>query len=153
MFHILFIFKLQFGKCQGTSVISPVIPLLAVVLSAFIISQKSVDRVFETHPSLYIITFGMVAAKVTNKLVVSNSSASLLHRHYSASIFFYHSNQQNFIFGFYRFRLHIWQKVKWDTRTTVTLVHCYCFWINISIISCQKFMCYTSHWFGAHMIF
>lgn len=58
-------------KCQGTSVISPVIPLLAVVLSAFIISQKSVDKVFETYPSLYIITFGMVAAKVTNKLVVS----------------------------------------------------------------------------------
>lgn len=56
---------------QGTSVISPVIPLLTVVLSAFIISQKSVDRVFETYPSLYIITFGMVAAKVTNKLVVS----------------------------------------------------------------------------------
>lgn len=45
-------------------------PLLAVVLGAFIISQKSVDQVFETYPSLYIITFGMVAAKVTNKLVV-----------------------------------------------------------------------------------
>lgn len=57
---------------QGTSVISPIIPLVAVVLSAFIISQKSVDHVFETYPSLYIITFGMVSAKVTNKLVVSN---------------------------------------------------------------------------------
>lgn len=55
---------------KGTSVLSPVLPLLAVVMSAFIISQKSVDHVFETYPSLYIITFGMVAAKVTNKLVV-----------------------------------------------------------------------------------
>lgn len=74
MFHIFSsspLPELCLEKCQGTSVISPVIPLLAVVLSAFIISQKSVDRVFETHPSLYIITFGMVAAKVTNKLVVS----------------------------------------------------------------------------------
>ncbi|XP_055314569.1 choline/ethanolaminephosphotransferase 1 isoform X4 [Sitodiplosis mosellana] len=60
----------------GTSVISPVIPLLTVVLSAFIISQKSVDRVFETYPSLYIITFGMVAAKVTNKLVIAHMTKS-----------------------------------------------------------------------------
>ncbi|XP_031640939.1 cholinephosphotransferase 1 isoform X1 [Contarinia nasturtii] len=60
----------------GTSVISPVIPLLTVVLSAFIISQKSVDRLFETYPSLYIITFGMVAAKVTNKLVIAHMTKS-----------------------------------------------------------------------------
>lgn len=58
-------------SAQGTSVISPIIPLLSVVLFAFIISQKSVENVFETYPSLYIITFGMFAAKVTNKLVVS----------------------------------------------------------------------------------
>lgn len=58
-------------KYQGTSVISPIIPFAFVVLPAFIISEKSVDRVFESYPSLYILAFGMVAAKVTNKLVVS----------------------------------------------------------------------------------
>lgn len=29
------------------------------------------EHVYETHPSLYILAFGMVAAKVTNRLVVS----------------------------------------------------------------------------------
>lgn len=66
-----FISKTSIINRKGTSVLSPIFPLLAVVLSAFIISQKSVDHVFEKYPSLYIITFGMVAAKVTNKLVVS----------------------------------------------------------------------------------
>lgn len=66
------------NKQQGTSVISPIIPLVAVVLAAFIISQKSVDHVFETYPSLYIITFGMVSAKVTNKLVVSRCNSTIV---------------------------------------------------------------------------
>lgn len=51
--------------------ISPILPFLAVVLPAFIISEKSIDGIFEKYPSLYILAFGMVAAKVTNKLVVS----------------------------------------------------------------------------------
>lgn len=59
-------------RSQGTSVISPVIPFALIVLPAFIISEKSVDHVFETYPTLYILAFGMVAAKVTNKLVVSS---------------------------------------------------------------------------------
>ncbi|XP_055314568.1 choline/ethanolaminephosphotransferase 1 isoform X3 [Sitodiplosis mosellana] len=70
------VFGPEIWIAKGTSVISPVIPLLTVVLSAFIISQKSVDRVFETYPSLYIITFGMVAAKVTNKLVIAHMTKS-----------------------------------------------------------------------------
>lgn len=64
---------------QGTSVLSPIIPLVAVVLLAFIISQKSIDKVFENYPSLYIITFGMVAAKVTNKLVVRIKTDLLIY--------------------------------------------------------------------------
>lgn len=55
---------------QGTSVISPILPFLAVVLPAFIISEKSTDEIFEKYTSLYVLAFGMVAAKVTNKLVV-----------------------------------------------------------------------------------
>ena len=51
--------------------ISPIIPFAIVVVPAFIISEKSVDHVFETYPSLYILAFGMLAAKVTNRLVVS----------------------------------------------------------------------------------
>lgn len=60
----------------GTSVLSPVIPLSSVVVPAFIIAQKSTDHIFETHPSLYIIAFGMVAAKITNKLVIAHMTRS-----------------------------------------------------------------------------
>ncbi|KAH9638250.1 hypothetical protein HF086_013688 [Spodoptera exigua] len=55
----------------GTSILSPVIPFSLVVVPAFIIFQKSESNVYQHHPSLYIIAFGMVAAKVTNRLVVS----------------------------------------------------------------------------------
>lgn len=56
---------------QGTSILSPVIPFSFVVVPAFIIFQKSESQVYENHPALYILAFGMVAAKVTNRLVVS----------------------------------------------------------------------------------
>ncbi|KAJ9588146.1 hypothetical protein L9F63_018504, partial [Diploptera punctata] len=53
----------------GTSVLSPVIPFSLVIIPAFIIYRKSVEQVYENHPALYILAFGMVAAKVTNRLV------------------------------------------------------------------------------------
>jgi hypothetical protein len=56
---------------QGTSVLSPVIPFSLVIVPAFIIYRKSVEHVYENHPALYILAFGMAAAKVTNRLVVS----------------------------------------------------------------------------------
>ncbi|XP_063223553.1 cholinephosphotransferase 1 isoform X2 [Bacillus rossius redtenbacheri] len=56
----------------GTSVLSPVIPFSLVILSAFIIYRKSIEHVYENHPTLYIVAFGLVAAKVTNKLVVAH---------------------------------------------------------------------------------
>jgi len=56
---------------QGTSVLSPSIPLTLVVLPALMIAQKSPQNIFTEHASVYILAFGMVAAKVTNKLVVS----------------------------------------------------------------------------------
>lgn len=60
----------------GTSVISPCIPLSLVVLPAFIIAQKSPQGIFEQNSSLYILAFGMVAAKVTNKLVIAHMTKS-----------------------------------------------------------------------------
>jgi len=61
---------------QGTSVLSPSIPLTLVVLPALMIAQKSPQNLFTEHASVYIMAFGMVAAKVTNKLVVSASTFS-----------------------------------------------------------------------------
>jgi hypothetical protein len=48
-----------------------VIPFSAVIVPAFIIYRKSIEHVYENNPALYILAFGMAAAKVTNKLVVS----------------------------------------------------------------------------------
>ncbi|EDV56156.2 cholinephosphotransferase 1 isoform X1 [Drosophila erecta] len=56
----------------GTSVLSPSIPLTLVVLPALIIAQKSPHNIFTEHASVYILAFGMVAAKVTNKLVIAH---------------------------------------------------------------------------------
>ncbi|XP_077516827.1 cholinephosphotransferase 1-like isoform X5 [Amblyomma americanum] len=60
----------------GTSVLSPSIPIALVVVPAFIIYQKSTTSIYEHHPCLYIIAFGMVAAKVTNRLVVAHMCRS-----------------------------------------------------------------------------
>ncbi|OWR45529.1 choline/ethanolaminephosphotransferase 1 like protein [Danaus plexippus plexippus] len=60
----------------GTSILSPVIPFSLVVVPAFIIFQKSESQVYENHPALYIIAFGMVTAKVTNRLVVAHMTKS-----------------------------------------------------------------------------
>lgn len=63
---------MYFILLQGTSVLSPVIPLSLVVVPAFIIWKKSEQNLYENHPVLYIFAFGLVAAKVTNRLVVSS---------------------------------------------------------------------------------
>lgn len=41
-----------------------------MIVPAYIIACKSEEHIFEEHPSLYIIAFGLVIAKVTNRLVV-----------------------------------------------------------------------------------
>lgn len=72
-----------FALLQGTSVLSPIIPLSLVIVPAFIIWKKSEQNLYENHPVLYIFAFGLVAAKVTNRLVVSST-----YRHsYKTNIF------------------------------------------------------------------
>uniref|UniRef100_A0A0A9X3L2 Choline/ethanolaminephosphotransferase 1 n=1 Tax=Lygus hesperus TaxID=30085 RepID=A0A0A9X3L2_LYGHE len=56
----------------GTSVLSPVIPLSLVVVPAYIIYRKSTNLLYENNPVLYIMSFGLVGAKVTNRLVVAH---------------------------------------------------------------------------------
>ncbi|XP_023223282.1 choline/ethanolaminephosphotransferase 1-like isoform X2 [Centruroides sculpturatus] len=62
----------------GTSVLSPFIPVGLVVIPAFIIYQKSVRNIYENHPCLYILAFGIVSAKVTNRLVVAHMTKSVM---------------------------------------------------------------------------
>lgn len=60
----------------GTSVLSPFIPLAIVVFLAGTIYWKSPSNVYENHPCLYILAFGLVCAKVTNRLVVAHMTKS-----------------------------------------------------------------------------
>ncbi|XP_033251338.1 cholinephosphotransferase 1-like isoform X4 [Drosophila miranda] len=66
----------EFWLTKGTSVLSPSIPLTLVVLPALIIAQKSPENLFTEHASVYIMAFGMVAAKITNKLVIAHMTKS-----------------------------------------------------------------------------
>lgn len=60
----------------GTSIISPILPFLLVIIPAFIISEKSKSGLYLNHPVLYMLTFGLLAAKVSCRLVVAHMSKS-----------------------------------------------------------------------------
>lgn len=62
----------------GTSVITPVIPLLMVIVPAITLAVKSEENVFESYPLLFVLTFGLIASKISNKLVVAHMSKSEL---------------------------------------------------------------------------
>ncbi|XP_031438178.1 cholinephosphotransferase 1 [Clupea harengus] len=61
-----------------TSVLSPGLHIGLILTLAFIIFKKSSSELFELHPCLYILTFGMVIAKISNKLVVAHMTKSEL---------------------------------------------------------------------------
>lgn len=60
----------------GTSILSPILPFLLVIIPAFIISEKSQSRLYFNHPVLYMLTFGLLSAKVSCRLVVAHMSKS-----------------------------------------------------------------------------
>ncbi|XP_018432296.1 PREDICTED: choline/ethanolaminephosphotransferase 1 [Nanorana parkeri] len=70
----------------GTSVLSPMLHIGAVIILATMIYKKSAVQLFEKHPCLYILAFGFVSAKVTNKLVVAHMTKSEMHLHDTAFI-------------------------------------------------------------------
>ncbi|KAK6183919.1 hypothetical protein SNE40_002324 [Patella caerulea] len=60
----------------GTSTIFPAFPISLVLILEVIISYKSPSNVFNNNPCLYALSFGLLAAKVTNKLVVAHMTKS-----------------------------------------------------------------------------
>lgn len=65
----------------GTSVLSPFFHIGTVITLAVMIYKKSSIQLFENHPCLYILAFGFVSAKITNKLVVAHMTKSEMHLH------------------------------------------------------------------------
>uniref|UniRef100_A0A8B9JCI5 Cholinephosphotransferase 1 n=1 Tax=Astyanax mexicanus TaxID=7994 RepID=A0A8B9JCI5_ASTMX len=70
----------------GTSVLSPGLHIGLILTLAFMIFKKSSSQLFEHHPCLYILTFGIVIAKISNKLVVAHMTRSELQLHDTAFI-------------------------------------------------------------------
>ncbi|XP_027765414.1 choline/ethanolaminephosphotransferase 1-like [Empidonax traillii] len=70
----------------GTSVLSPFLHIGSVIALAAMIYKKSAVQLFERHPCLYILTFGFVSAKITNKLVVAHMTKSEMHFYDTAFI-------------------------------------------------------------------
>ncbi|XP_061663011.1 cholinephosphotransferase 1-like [Syngnathoides biaculeatus] len=62
-----------------TSVLSPGLHIGLILTLAFIIFKKSSSQLFEHHPCLYLLAFGMVIAKLSNKLVVAQMTKSEFH--------------------------------------------------------------------------
>nr|XP_027201967.1 cholinephosphotransferase 1-like [Dermatophagoides pteronyssinus] len=60
----------------GTSILSPIIPLMLVYSFTLIIYSKSMSNAFVDYITIYVITFGFVCAKITCKLVVAHMSKS-----------------------------------------------------------------------------
>jgi hypothetical protein len=60
----------------GTSILSPILPLIFVIIPAYIISEKSKSGIYLNNPVLYQLTFGLLAAKVSCRLVVAHMSKS-----------------------------------------------------------------------------
>ncbi|XP_078667414.1 cholinephosphotransferase 1-like isoform X4 [Branchiostoma floridae x Branchiostoma belcheri] len=60
----------------GTSVLSPGFPILFPIVLALMIYKKSSMDLFQDHPCLYLLMFGMAIGKITNKLVVAHMTKS-----------------------------------------------------------------------------
>ncbi|XP_068801131.1 cholinephosphotransferase 1 isoform X2 [Struthio camelus] len=60
----------------GTSVLSPGLNIGLLITLAIMIYKKSTTQLFEKHPCLYVLTFGFVNAKISQKLVVAHMTKS-----------------------------------------------------------------------------
>lgn len=60
----------------GSSVLFPALPLLLVIVPAYYIASNSNANILENHSLLFIFTFGMMASKATNKLIVAQMTKS-----------------------------------------------------------------------------
>jgi len=65
----------------GTSVLSPASPLFLLVVPAWVIAYKSDQNIYHDHPILYVLLFGLIGAKITNRLVVAHMcKGEITHR-------------------------------------------------------------------------
>lgn len=54
----------------GTSVLSPLFPIAVMLYMAYLTARISSTNLFQKHPCLFVMAFGMACSKITIKLVV-----------------------------------------------------------------------------------
>ena len=64
---------------QGTSVLSPLVPMALLMAMAAIVRNYSTVGIFEHHSVLFVMTFGIAVSKITSKLLVSELLLRLLY--------------------------------------------------------------------------
>lgn len=64
------------SSVAGTSVLSPSIPLMLFVIPAVIIWKKSPSLLYENNSCIYLLFIGLIATKITIRLIVCHMSRS-----------------------------------------------------------------------------
>lgn len=64
------------SSVAGTSVLSPSIPLMLFVIPAVMIWKKSPSLLYENNSCLYLLFIGLIATKITIRLIVCHMSRS-----------------------------------------------------------------------------
>lgn len=64
------------SSVAGTSVLSPSIPLMLFIISAIMIWKKSPSGLYENYSCLYLLFIGLIATKITLRLIVCHMSRS-----------------------------------------------------------------------------
>lgn len=64
------------SSVAGTSVLSPSIPLMSFVIPAIMIWKKSPSGLYENNSCLYLLFIGLIATKITIRLIVCHMSRS-----------------------------------------------------------------------------
>lgn len=66
------------SSVAGTSILSPSIPLLCVVVPSVVIMRMSPSSLYESNPTLYLLLLGLISTKITIKLIICHMSRTEL---------------------------------------------------------------------------
>ena len=123
----------------GTSILSPIIPFLFIIIPSYVIAVKSKSGIYDSHPTLYMITFGILFAKITNKLVIAHLSKSEMEMKdsgmFGPAILFLNQYFNEFIPEYYV----LWVALAWCTFDLIFYCSNVCFemcdYMNIKLFT------------------
>jgi hypothetical protein len=123
----------------GTSILSPILPFLFIIVPSYVIAVKSKSGIYDSHPTLYMITFGILFAKITNKLVIAHLSKSQMDLKdsgmFGPAILFLNQYFNEFIPEYYV----LWLALAWCTFDLAFYCTSVCFemcdYLNIKLFS------------------